>query len=750
MSGFEITRRTFVAALGGAISGLALGVRPVPSAGEEADPKPVPSVFVHVAADGLVSIVCSRSEMGQGIRSSLPVVVAEEMGASWSRVRVVQGDGDVRYGDQNTDGSRSVRHLWMPMRVAGAGARSMLVSAAAARWGVPAGRLVTRDHQVHDPVTGRSASFGALAEAAGKLAVPAPETVVLRSDPAPTRVGTALPLIDGPAYVTGRAEFGADVRLPGMLTAVIARPPVVGGSVARLDDAAALKVPGVRRVVRMPALTLPASFQPLGGVAVVADHTWAALRGRAALVIEWEGGPHAVYDSATYRDTLSHAVRAAGTVSRNTGDAESGLAGAARVISAEYHVPHLSQSPMEPPAAVARLAGKRCEVWAPTQDPQGAQEEVAKTLGLEKDDVTVHVTFLGGGFGRKSKPDFVVEAALLAREMAAPVRVQWTRDDDTRHGYYHACSTQRLEAGLDAAGKVVAWRHRIASPNIGWTFDGTSDRMSEGSLAQGVFDLPLAVPNVRVERCPAEAHVRIGWLRSVYNINHAFAVQSFIAELAAATGRDPRDMLLEVLGPPRILTLAEAGIAKNGNYGATLDEHPVDVGRLRRVIEDVTARAGWDAARKGGRALGLAAHRSFLTYVAVVAAASHDEREGHPRVDEVWITADPGPVVNLDRVRSQLEGAVIFGLSAALHGAITAKDGAIEQANFRDYPIARIGEAPRRIHVEILNGHKVPGGVGEPGVPPVAPAIANAFFALTGERSRALPLIAPRPLMTSA
>jgi isoquinoline 1-oxidoreductase beta subunit len=534
-----------------------------------------------------------------------------------------------------------------------------------------------------------------------------------------------------------------------MLTAVIARPPVLGGRVARLDDAAALKVPGVRRVVRMPVLSFPALFQPLGGVAVVADHTWAALRGRTALVIEWDHGPHATYDSAAYRDELSHAVRAAGITARDTGDVESALATAAKVISAEYHVPHLSQSPMEPMAAVARVEGTRCEVWAPTQDPQGAQEEVAKALGLEKSDVTVHVTFVGGGFGRKSKPDFVVEAALLAREMGAPVRVQWTRDDDTRHGYYHAVSTQRIEAGLDAAGKVVAWRHRIASPAIGWTFDGKADRLDEGSLGQGVTDLPLDIRNVRAERCPAEAHVRIGWLRSVYNINHAFAVQSFIAELAAATNRDPKEVLLEIIGPARILSLAEAGVAKIPNYGATLAEHPVDVGRLRRVIEDVTRRAGWVAARTAGRAVGLAAHRSFLTYVAVVAAASKDERDGRPRVDEVWITADPGPVVNLDRVRAQFEGAVIFGLSAALHGSITARGGAIEQTNFRDYPIARIAEAPRKIHVEILNGHNRPGGVGEPGVPPVAPAIANAFFALTGERTRALPLLGQAPFVAT-
>ena len=740
MSAFEITRRTFVAALGGAVSGLALGVRIVPAFGEEADPKPVPSVFVHVDASGLVSIVCSRTEMGQGIRSSLPVVVAEEMGADWGRVRVVQGDADARYGDQNTDGSRSVRHLWMPMRMAGAGARTMLAAAAAARWGVPEARLLARNHEIHDPVTGRALGFGDLAVAAAALPVPDPASLALRPAPSTTRVGTALPLIDGPAYVTGQAAFGADVRLPGMLTAVIARPPVVGGSVARLDDAAALKIPGVRRVVRMPVLTFPVLFKPLGGVAVVADHTWSALRGRAALVIEWNGGPHADYDSAAYREALTASVRAPGTVARNAGDVDKALAGAARVFSAEYHVPHLSQSPMEPPAAVARLEGRKCEIWAPTQDPQGAQEEVAKALGLEPSQVTIHVTFAGGGFGRKSKPDFILEAALLAREMGAPVRVQWTRDDDTRHGFYHAVSTQRLDAGFDAAGKIVAWRHRIASPAIGWTFDGKADRLDEGSLGQGVTDLPLAIPNVRAERCAAEAHVRIGWLRSVYNINHAFAVQSFIAELAAETGRDPREMLLEVIGGPRVMTLAEAGVAKIPNYGASLDEHPIDTGRLRRVIEDVTSRAGWDAARKAGRAVGLAAHRSFLTYVAVVAAASRDAA-GRPRVDEVWLTADPGPVVNLDRVRSQFEGAVIFALSAALHGSITAKHGAIEQTNFRDYPLARIAEAPRKIHVEILNGHSHPGGVGEPGVPPVAPAIANALFALTGTRTRELPLL---------
>jgi isoquinoline 1-oxidoreductase subunit beta len=739
----EISRRSFIAVLGGAVGGLALGVR-FGGEGNEALAETLPAsgfspnVFVHIAPDGVVSIVCHRSEMGQGIRSSLPVVVADEMGADWARVRVVQGDGDKRYGNQNTDGSRSVRDFFPGMRTAGATARAMLITAAAQRWQVPEAGLTAHDHAVHD-AGGRSLGFGELAAAAAALSVPAAESVKLLPLGELRRVGKELPLIDGPAYVTGTAVYGADVRLPGMLIAVIARPPVVGGKVARVDDAAALKVPGVRRVVKMPEWTAPAGFQPLGGVAVLADHTWAALRGRAALSIDWENGANEVYDSTAYKAALEAAVRAPGQAVRTVGDADGALAAADRVITAEYHVPHLVHAPMEPPAAVARVSAEGCEVWAATQNPQSAQTEVARALGIDASKVIVHVTFLGGGFGRKSKPDYASEAALLAREAGAPVRVQWTRDDDIRHGYYHAVSTQRLEAGLDAAGKITAWRHRIASPSIGSTFNNGVDRISAGELGQGVTDLPLAIPAVRVETCEARAHVRIGWLRSVYNINHAFAVQSFIAELAAATRRDPREVLLEVIGPARLLTTTEAGVDKIPNYGAALDEHPVDVGRLRRVIERVTENAGWDAARQAGKAVGLAAHRSFLTYTAAVAAVSRDAR-GLVQVDEVWIAADAGTVINPDRVRSQLEGAVVFGISAALHGAITMRRGAVEQTNFRDYPLARIGETPRQIHIEILPSTAPPGGVGEPGLPPVAPAIANAVFALTGRRVRELPL----------
>jgi isoquinoline 1-oxidoreductase beta subunit len=388
---------------------------------------------------------------------------------------------------------------------------------------------------------------------------------------------------------------------------------------------------------------------------------------------------------------------------------------------------------MEPPAAVARVTAGGCEVWAPSQDPQTAQKEVATALGIEPAKVTLHVTYLGGGFGRKSKPDFIVEAALLSKAAGAPVRVQWTREDDVRHGYYHAVSTQRIDAGLDAGQKLVAWRHRVASPSIGSTFDLKADRTSGWEL-QGLNDLPLTAKAVRFESCEARAHVRIGWLRSVYNINHCFAVQSFIGELAAAAKRDPRDVLLEVLGPARQLTKEEVGMPQ---LEGAPEGHPIDVGRLRHVIERVSANSGWDEARKAGKAFGIAAHRSFLSYIAAVVAVSRDDKK-QLRIDDVWMVADVGRMANSDRVRSQMEGAVVFGLSLALYGKITARAGKIEQTNFGDYPLVRIFEAPRT-HVELVDSQAPHAGAGEPGVPPIAPALANAIFALDGRRLREIP-----------
>ena len=756
-----IPRRAFLRGMNLALGGLALGyctpAEAAPDATNEPSEAPKsrpavalqsieprapglnPNVFVHVAPDGTVTIVCHRSEMGQGIRSSLPVLIADELGALMSRVKISQADGDRAYGDQNTDGSNSIRGLYEDMRLMAASARTMLVAAAAKQWKVRPEECLAKDHQVTHVPTRRSLGFGELALAAGKLNVPNPKDVMLRPRAELPNVGKALPLLDAAAYVTGQAVFGADVRLPGMLTAVIARPPVVGGTLVRFDAARALAVPGVRQVIEMPAPKPPYKFQPWGGVAVVADHTWAAMRGRAALEVTWDHGPNAGYDSERYRAELAKSVRSPGSIARKVGDAELALKNAARVVEAEYHVPHLPHLPMEPPVAVAHAQGDTCEVWAPTQNPQAARTEVARVLGIPEAKVQVHVTFLGGGFGRKSKADFCSEAALLSRKVGAPVRVQFTRADDVQHDYVNTVSTNRLSAGLDANGRVTAWRHRTAFPSIGSLF-GEPARPTLEDLQQGVLDLAIAVPNLSAEICDATAYTRIGWLRSVYNIFQAFSIGSFVDELAHEKSADPREVWLELLGPARTMSLTDLGVESLKNYGQPLDKHPVDSGRLRNVLTRVTSAARWAERKREGRALGLAVHRSFLSYTAVVASVVK-RANGKIAVDEVWLSFDAGTVVNPDRVRSQMEGSIVFAMSLSLFGGITMKNGAIEQDNYRGGGrIVRMGEVPRRIHIDLVDSDAAPGGVGEPGVPPVAPAIANAMFALTGKRVRELPL----------
>lgn len=747
----NVGRRVFLAAVPAAGLVLAVGFPRFASAGGApkygADALPGgwvdnPLVFVAIGSDGEVEITCHRSEMGQGVRTSLPMVVADELEADWRHVRVRQAPGDeARFGSQDTDTSRSVRHFFAPMRRCGAAARMMLESAAAARWGVPAHEVEAVHHEVVHRASGRRAGYGELAVDAARQPVPARDSLRLK-DPSQFRyIGKGeVPIVDGPDIVTGRAAYGIDAQMPGMLYAVVAHPPVYGGRVRRFDAGGAHAVPGVVRVVAIPGTPPPSEFHPLGGVAVIARDTWSAIQGRAALKIEWDDGANAGYDSKAYKAALESAARAPGEVLRQRGDFPRAMSRAARRVSAEYYIPHLAHTPMEPPSATARIDDGRCEVWTATQAPQVARERVAQHLGLPLERVRLNVTLLGGGFGRKSMPDYVVEAALLSKEMnGKPVKVTWTREDDVRHAFFHPVTVQHLEAGLDAAGNTDAWLHRSVGPTMGSIFGPDPKHEIPIEFCMGLVDVPFLVPNLRIENPAAAAHTRIGWYRSVANIQHAFAVQSFVAELAAAAGRDHKDYLLELIGPPRRI---DPRTMKDGwNYGESPTRYPFDTGRLRRVIETAAREAGWGAKLPRGRGLGLAAHYSFVAYVAAVAQVAVGPR-GEVSIPRIDVAVDCGPIVNPERVRAQMEGACVMGAGNTLLSEITFKNGSVEQGNFNDYQVARITEAPRDIRVHLIqSGFDVPlGGVGEPGVPPIAPAICNAIFAATGKRIRRLPV----------
>lgn len=700
-----------------------------------------PMLWIAIERDGTVKITCHRSEMGQQVWTSMAQIIADELEAEWAKVRIVQAEGHERYGDQNTDGSRSVRFNFHRLRVAGAAMRQMLVAAAALYWKLPVEKCSAEQGVVSNTENGETLSYGNLAELAGKLAIPTEDAITLKKRKEWRYINSEIPSLTVPRIVAGKSTYGIDVRRPGMVHAVIARPPQLFGRVGSVDDKAALAVPGVLRTVRLPDAKPPALFQPLGGVAVVARDTWAAIEGRRALAVGWAAGPNGDYNSASYGEQLRATARRPGKVRRARGDVAAALAAADRRVVAEYYTPHLGQTPMEPPSATAEWDGDNLECWACVQDPQSTRETLAEALGIPKENITVTPTWLGGAFGRKSKPDFVVEAALIARAVGKPVKVTWTREDDVRHGYYHSVSAQYLEGALAADGTCTGWLHRTVFPPISSTFDNAVTEPSDGEMGMGASDVPFAVPNLRVESGSAKAHVRIGWLRSVANIYHAFAVQSFAAELAHAAGRDQKDYLLDLIGPARLVDPTAEG-AKYGNYGAALEEYPIDTARLRGVVEKVAAMAEWGRKLPRGRGLGIAVHRSFLSYIATVVEVAV-AADGTLRIPGVWLAVDAGTVVNPRHVRAQMEGGTIYGLSNALYGAITADKGAIVEDNFPSWRLLRMEEAPRNFEVAIMPSDAPPGGVGEPGTPPAAPALANAIFAATGHRLRTLPLIGP-------
>lgn len=755
----KMTRRRFVKLAGGG-AGMVLGMQflpgnawafePYPTGAEGMPNKTVinPQVFVAIDPDGTVTLTTHRSEMGTGARTSVPMVLADEMDADWSRVVLKQAEGDEpKYGNQDTDGSRSLRHYVQPMRQMGASVRFMLEAAAAQKWSVDKARVRASNHEVlllddSSNPTGDTLGYGDLAKVAMTMELPAFESLSFKADDEFRYVGRGeLPMYDLHDITTGKARYGADISLDGMKFAVVARPPVVGATVNSVDSEAALQVAGVEKIIELPGAMPPAKFAPLGGVAVIASNTWAAMKGRDALKIEWSESPHDSYNTTEYSEQMRATAKAPGQVKRRVGDPDAAFANAARVIAHEYYQPHMQHAQMEPLVAVADYKDGKMNIWAPVQSPYGARTDVAAALEMDPEDVRVDVSLLGGGFGRKSKCDFVIEAAMLSKDIGAPVKLQWTREDDIRHGFYHTTSVERLEAALDSDDKIVGWRHRSVSPTIFSTFMDDPGFTSDLEAGMGLVDTPINVANMSIEAGEAKAHTRIGWFRAVSNIPRAFGVQSFIAELAAELGRDPKDMLLELIGPDRVIDPVAMDMKDLWNYGEPYEEFPNDTARLRGVVELAAEKAGWGAALPEGEGLGIAAHRSFVTYVATVVKVKLAD-DGKITVPEVHTAVDCGFCINPERVASQMEGAAVMGMTVAMHSGINYENGAVTNSNFHDYPVARSDAYPQNVHTHIVEHpfsvHAT--GVGEPGVPPFAPALANAIHAASGKRFRDMPM----------
>jgi len=694
-----------------------------------------PSMWVGIEPDGTVFIVAHRSEMGSGSRTALPLVLADELDADWKRVKIEQAIGDKRYGSQDTDGSHSIRDFYQPMREAGATARMMLVRAAAKQWGVSESECETDLHTVVHKTSGRKTEYGQLVSAASQLPIPSKDELKFKPKTTWRYVGKGAPSYDLADICDGKAGFGMDARIDGMLYAAIQHPPVLGSKVKTFDDKGPLQVKGVQQVIPLDTFNGAPAFQPLGGVAVVADNTWAAFQGRKKLNATWENSSHATYNSDEFKKELQKTARNAGHVVRNQGDVDAEFAKGGKIIEADYYAPHLAHVSMEPPVALADVRDGKAVIWTSTQNPQAVQEVVAGQLGIPQENVTCHVALLGGGFGRKSKPDYVAEAAILSKKTGRPVKVVWSREDDVKFGYYHSVAAMYMKASLGADGMPTAWLHRSVFPPIGSTFVPGAQYGDPGEMGMGWTDVPYQLANFRAENGPASAHVRIGWLRSVANIYHAFAVQSFTDELAHAAGKDPVEYRLSLLGQPRTIDPKQTPQFPSSPAG-----YDYDTGRLRRVIELVAEKSNWGKRKLGkGRGMGIAAHRSFFTYVATVVEVEVND-EGEVKIPSVDTVVDAGLVVNPEQTRLQFEGAAVFGTSLARYGEITAKNGVIEQSNFNDYQIARINDAPYQVNVDIVESGAPPAGVGEPGVPPFAPALCNAIFAATGKRIRELPL----------
>ncbi|WP_262694771.1 xanthine dehydrogenase family protein molybdopterin-binding subunit [Kordiimonas aquimaris] len=735
----NLSRRKVLQGMG-AVSGLVLAApiisRSVIADAHSEDTGLSSSVYLMLDTDGTVNIQIHRVEMGQGSRTGLPQIIADELDADWSRINFMPAYGDKKFGDQNTDGSTSIRMFFTAFQQAGAAARAMLVQAAANEWGVAVSDVDAENHRLINKVTGASEDFAHFVDAASELPVPANDTLTFKAKNMRKYIGKPVRNIYMNDIITGSSQFGQDVMRDGMLFAVAARPPVAGGKINTFDKAAAMAVDGVVDVVELPTLSGGFSFKPLGGVAVVATNTWAALKGREALNATFEGGDNADYDTTAFEQALWQSIDGKDNAFLTRGNADAALESADKTYQADYFVPHQSHAPMEPPSATAEWQGDDLQMWVCCQDPQSVQNTVAAYVGKKPEEIYVEATLLGGAFGRKSKPDFAVEAALLAKHTGKPVKMVWMREDDMRHGYYHTIAAQRTHAAVKD-GKVTAWKHKAAYPSIGGTFDPAATGPGGFEMGLGLTDIPFEIDNLQVNSGDAKAHVRIGWVRSVANIQQAFALGSFVDEIAQGEGKRTDDLWMELIGSDRIVDPTSEGV-EYGNYGMSKETHPIDTARLKAVLKKVVDMSGYGKDMPKGKAIGISVHRSFVSYVASAIEVDVSD-SGELKVPRAWMAVDCGLAVNPDRVKSQMEGAVLFGMTIALHGEITAENGAIVQGNYDTYPVCRIDEAPH-VEVAIMDVDAPPGGVGEPGVPPVAPALANAIFAATGKRIRRLPI----------
>jgi isoquinoline 1-oxidoreductase beta subunit len=727
----QIKRRDFIKLFGLASGGILLGCN-VSSNKKEFIPQVAgsfaPNLFVQIQKDGNITLLASRSEMGQGIRTSLASAIADELEADWNYITVKQATGNAKYGNQNTDGSRSVRTLLEPMRKMGATAKAMLITAAAKKWNIPEKDCKAANHYIINTQNKDTIFFGDLVDEAANVAIPSEESIQLKKVEDFKFIGKTLKSVDLKDFTHGTANYGMDIRIPNMKFAAIARCPVTFGSVKSYEDASAKKVAGVERIFQIDRIVPPTGqfFGALGGVAVIAKSTWAAFQGKLDLNIEWNYGENESFDTEKFKEKLTQRVHEKGKlVPGGSGNVYRAFEEAENRVEATYHVPFLVHAPMEVPNATAWFKGDTIEVWAPVQDPQTARAEIAHFFEISIEKVTVNVTFLGGGFGRKSKSDFVVEAVAISKKINAPVQVVWTREDDIQHSFYHAASAQYLKGSLNEKGELTAWLQRVAMPSIVSSFKPMSEYASGFELNQGFTNNPYQLDNFRLENTKAEANLRIGWMRSVVHIHSGFGNNSFADELAHAANIDPVQFHLNLIGKDRII---------KGK-----SEYPYDAKRMKDVLKNTAKIANWGKTLPENHGVGVAVHYSFYSYVATIVEVSVKNEK--VKVEHIWTTIDCGLALNKDNITNQLEGAAIFGMSIALYGKISAKEGAIEQNNFFDYQMTRMKDAPK-IEIAIMDKmEEPPTGVGEPGVPVIAPAICNAIFNAIGKRVRSLPLV---------